>query len=229
MLVVVCASAAESVGGSVAAVALADALAEMSRVRIGLACADPMGFFARIYADRDGQGRIAREQQGEFAFVDEPSGLFERFSGEKSIVVADWTGLGRLDLYRWPQTLDGFVRPGVHTVNVIVCSRSDGAQAWLLAAVMANPQRAARTMKLRFEPGAITAPEGLVAPSLNCETMRALDRIALAPRIAAHHRHLSMLDRKRIADWREQWKGIARTVITLAGPAQPALRKASTS
>lgn len=229
MRLIVTASALESVGGSVAAVALADGLRERFGA-LAFASADTVGAFSRMHAERDARGdAIARDQSPRgVRWIDSAEQILRDQTDEVQTLLCDYTGEGRMELMRWPEdTLRAMIAPGVQTVFLIVSSASSGAETWL-ARVLAVPELATRTLvgvvpfAARSAAPVLPTPGRIAIPILERDAWAFIDRKRLPPKTAQAWSGdgINSLTRSRILEWREAW---GRVIDALLATGQPAL------
>ncbi|MHB8462216.1 MAG: hypothetical protein ACYDA1_06190 [Vulcanimicrobiaceae bacterium] len=198
--VIVCGSAPSSLGGSVAAAALADALDAFSP---RLFSADPLGVFSRIYGSR-------------VTTISEASEIPE----DDGLAVVDYTGIGRLDIYRWPdESLSWFSR---HGVAVIVLVHGATTRSWIeeRAKIIGS-----RLLPLYYDgTKSIPMQHSIMAPILAASTYRTFDELALRPSILARWptQEVTTLDRNRVVTWMREWSEIATRIEQIITPALPA-------
>lgn len=228
MLLVVAASAPESLGGSVAAVALADTLRE----RLGpvaFASTDQHGAFARMYAERVSRGAVISEEQsprGMRWIYDAPQVIRDANLEATPVLVCDFTGIGRLDLYRWPEdTLREMIAPVVQTIFVLISSGSDGANMWVErlhqhSDIAARSIVAVAPFAARSTVSEMPGSRRVSVPILERDAWAFMDRHSLPPRTAESWTGpgIGGLGKSRIREWRAAWGRIADLIAAAGKP-----------
>ncbi len=154
MLLVSTASAPESVGGSLAALALYEIIRGQIPRTLG-ATADPLGIFFRTFAHRDFSAAAIDPQPldgipvlNELEIVPE-HGLH----ASADALVFDATGDLARDVRAWPDQLRHLVRPTVDGVIILIANDSQGSRLWLEYVAATEPDTFARALVLCYPIG----------------------------------------------------------------------------
>jgi hypothetical protein len=222
MLLFATASAPESVGGSLAALAVYDIL-RATLPGVLAATGDPLGILFRTYAHTTGTGIPIDPQPLAGvtilkAIADAPAwGIDHRTPA----LVFDATGDLRYDVRRWPNQLAQLLADHVKTVIFILANDSPGARDWLDNLATNHPAVYAATIVLSYPIGAGVghhAPERrtVAAPILHRTGLARLNTTGIAPSVLTtwNGPDRSPTDSQRIAQWLDAWRTILHPFLS---------------
>jgi hypothetical protein len=221
MLLFATASAPESVGGSLAALAIYDVIRSMLPGVLATT-GDPLGALYRTFAHRTGNGAPMRPQPLDgvpilTALEDVAAwGLDHRAPA----LVCDATGDLRRDVRAWPDQLAHLVAQPLKTIIFIIANDSPGAHDWLDNLATNYPLVFASVIVLsypiggatgRYEPNRRTVP----APILHHAGLARLYASGLPPSTVAtwNGPDRSPTDQRRVAEWLDAWRQVMQPFI----------------
>lgn len=227
MLLFVTASAPESLGGSLAALAIYE-VARAAMPGVLAATGDPLGILYRTFAHTAGNGAPMHPQPLDGvpilnALEDIPAwGLDHRAPA----LVCDATGDLRRDVRNWPDQLTHLVAAPLKTIIFIVSNESPGARDWLDNLAASHPAIFSSTIVLSYPIGGATgryAPDRRIvpAPILHHSGLARLFATGLAPSTLAtwNGADRSPTDQQRISQWLDSWRKLLQPFLA----AQPML------
>jgi hypothetical protein len=221
MLLIATAAAPESLGGSLAALALYEAI-RPTIPGVLAATGDPLGIFFRTFAHRAGNGAPIDPQP--LAGVPVLHALQDvaqwGLDHKAPALVFDATGDLRRDVHSWPDQLEHLVGKSLNTILFIVANSTPGATDWLDNLSAKHPIVFASTIVLSYPIGGPTghySPTRRVVPYpiLHHSGLTRIYSTGLPPSTLAAWTGTdrSPTDQQRISSWLDSWRSLIQPFI----------------